>query len=371
MKSIVPVIYANGGPVAGAQVRLNIGPNQWVTATTAADGTAGLLVSSALQDTQFEVAAAGFKPYGLHVNLGLSGNLQLRVGLGADPSRPNDLILPPLESATIPMAVLRAKGVDFVDQSGARVVLNGTDQFMALRQILDGMDITPFITESHDLGFNMWRVFGQGSIAQNGLLQLSPTEGGYYEALGKLIEVLNNKGIYLLFTVFVDNQDIHSDAGHWLRVADIVRGKGVLLSGGNEWSKNGFDPRTLPDPAVAFWSRGSDVGDVAPVQPYGSFAEFHPRRDLPAALMDTVASPTFIYGTNHLGNPLIIDEPPRMGANGSGAEYADPVMCWKFARHYSTECGGAVFHSRSGQSGVLMDPTTRACAEAWSRGMKI
>jgi hypothetical protein len=297
---------------------------------------------------------------------GMTGE-QLRAALHDAPeavayrSRPPVPIAPPLPSLDI-------QGIDFV-QAGRRVVLNGTDQFRAYRQFLDGEDLSPLFQESAELGFVLWRVFLQGSKAQNGVLELRPSEPHYYETLRSFAELLNQHGIVPLATVFVDNQDINAGgAEHFARVAEALRGTRTLLSGGNEWTKNGFLPGVLADPGMV-WSRGSNVGDVAPFQPSGSFLEFHPRRDLPAALMDTVASAVYIRTRDP--KPLIIDEPPRMGTDGSGPEYADPFVCWKFARHYATECAGAIFHSRAGQQGVVMDGNTRACAAAWSKGMMI
>src|SRR5262245_1182512 len=373
MRSIVPVIYANGAAIAGASVRLNIAPNQWVSGTTGADGTANLVVSDSLQDTQFEVTANGFQPYGTHVNLGLSGNLQIRVGLGADPNRPHDIILPPLTPVAPPVPILIPSGPYFVDQSGARAVLNGTGQFSALRQFIDGVDLSPLIRESRELGFNCWRIFCQGSIAQNGVLNLFPQQiGNYYGLLAEGVRRLNAAGILPLLTVFVQYHDVKLGTDHWLRVADAVRPHSVLLSGRNEWKKNGFDPQSLPNPNVPLWSRGSSLGDDPdgpPVMNGAVFAEWHPRRDFPRSLDDTVASYTNL--TSRGWTRLIVDEPPRMGADGSDALYADPEVCWRFARHYSTEWAGAVFHSRAGQKGVLMDAVTRACAQRWSEGMRI
>lgn len=281
---------------------------------------------------------------------------------------------PPVPVPSNNFPYLETRGIDFVNPNGERVVLCGTDQFRAFRMFLDAKDLGPLLDESHQLGFNMWRVFLMGSKAQNGLLQLNPDEPGFYEKLRPFVDFLNAAGIVVLATVNVDAQDIlpslTARQANWTRVANELRGSASLLSGGNEWHKNGFNPGELSSPDM-LWSRGSDLGDNAPYRPYGSFAEFHPRRDLPASLMDTVASPTFIYGANELNAPLIIDEPPRMGQDGSGPDYANPRVCYKFARHYSTECAGAVFHSRSGQRSEVMDPLTRACAEAWQRGMKL
>lgn len=277
-----------------------------------------------------------------------------------------------------PLVPLRISGRDFVDETGARRVLNGCDMFMAYRQFLDGgaAALVPFVEESHTLGFDLWRVFLMGSKAQNQVMDLQPSEPDYYDRLRPFVATLNANGITLLATVFVDAQDVMPDLArrqqHWRDVADRLRGSVTILSGGNEWRKNGFNPGELADPGM-IWSRGSDlsVGDNehAPYRPYGRVAEYHPRRDLWASLMDTVASPVFIHETNGLTGPLIIDEPPKMGTHGSRG-FEDPPMARRFAQHYAAECGGAVFHNAFGQRGLRMDDPTRACAAAWQQGMR-
>ncbi|HMF96377.1 MAG TPA: hypothetical protein VKE96_18880 [Vicinamibacterales bacterium] len=303
---------------------------------------------------------------------------EIRASLHAQPeavafrSRPS-VSTPPGESATGRVVSLHAEGLNLCNDRGERVVLKGYDMFTALRMLLDGKNLQSFLDESRSLGFNCWRVFGQGASTENHSFDLKPTESGYYDALARLVKLLNDNGIYLLFTCYADNQVIKSGLEQWTRSADVLRGTGTFLSGGNEWSKNGFDPKSLPDPGLTFWSRGSDVGDAAPVKPYGTFVEFHPRRDFPKALDDTVASQTFIQFDQRCDRPLIIDEPPRMGEDGSGPEYADPAICWQFARHYATGCAGAVFHARPGQTGFLLAerPLTLRCAQAWQAGMRI
>jgi hypothetical protein len=272
-----------------------------------------------------------------------------------------------------PIAALRADGVTLRNASGSRVSLCGYDMFTALRIEIDdpsGARLQPLLEESRIYGFRLWRVFGQASRTENGYYDLRPTEPGYYEALGRLGQRLTANGIYLLHTCYADNQVIKSGPDHWTRTADALRPyqEGVFLSGGNEWQKNGFDPASLPNPHLKWWSRGSGVGDAKPATPNGAtFVEFHPRRDYPKALDDTVASATFIQYTYGFNQPLIIDEPPRMGDDGSADIYADPDICWQFARHYSTQCAGAVFHARPGQTGVLIPPgsATAQCAQMW------
>ena len=270
---------------------------------------------------------------------------------------------------------LEIRGIDFVDPDGNRVVLRGTDQFSAYRRYLDGVDLTPLIEESKELGFNMWRVFMMGSARQNNILELVPSvTPGYYDHLGSFANFLNANGIILLAAVFVDAQDCMPNRDdqliHWGMVADRLRGTSTLLSGGNEFSKNGFDPTVLPNPGM-FWSRGSDQGDRQPVKPYGSFAEFHPRRDLPASLLDSVASPVTLYGWG-LNVPLIIDEPIGFAEGDKpGSRSADPRLAWRLARHYSTEAAGAVYHNDSGMRCQPMSTRVLECAQEWVKGMKI
>lgn len=272
-------------------------------------------------------------------------------------------VLPPLPSLTM-------RGIDFVDDAGLRIVLNGTDQFCADRRFLDGDDLEPLFTESRELGFNLWRVFLMGSIAQNTILELRPSDRGYYEGLRPFADLLNSHGIVLLATVFVDNQDIKAGAAHWSMVADRLRGSGTLLSAGNQWPKNGWSPDNLSDPGMR-WSRGSGLEDQKVDSRGASFAEFHPRRDLPASLLDSVASPVTLYHEG-LDVPLIISEPIGFAEEARpGRRSDDPRLAWRLGRHYATECAGAVFHSDAGMRCELMGQVTRACAAAWTKGMQI
>lgn len=364
-------------PIAGAKV--------YVDDVTPPGGHGGItdvngyveFVASDLPISYVFVSAPGFEDY--YVG-GLSlppGNFQIRIGVAPDPARPNDLILPPLVAiAPIPPPIphLEIRGIDFVDPDGVRIILKGTDQLRAYRDYLDGVDLTPLVNESKELGFNMWRVFLMGSSRQNGILDLRPTDPGFYDYLTEFATYLNINGIIPLATVFVDAQDIITDINdqlnHWAAVADRLRNTATLLSGGNEWHKNGFNPGYLPDPGM-LWSRGSDVTDAEPFKPWGSFVEFHPRRDLPAMLLDSVASPVTLYNRGFY-IPIIIDEPIGFAEETyPGRRSNDPRLAWRLARHYSTETAGAVFHNDSGMRGQFMSQTIRHCAEEWQRGMII
>jgi hypothetical protein len=282
----------------------------------------------------------------------------------------------PLPRAFPPLAIQQG---DFVDQEGRRRVLCGTDQFCAYRLFLDQRheDLAVLIDESVELGFDCWRVFGMGSQRQNKILELNPQEPGYYEGLRAFAELLNLHGIVPLFTVFVDAQDImpgglgHHD--HWHRVADELRGTETILSGGNQYPKNGFDPFALADPGM-IWSRGSSTADppVFEPKPHGaSVCEFHPRRDYPAMMMDTVASAVTIQTRDRVLEPLIISEPIGCSLEVKDGRAKNPRLFWRLARHYATECAGAVFHNDYGMRGQLMPEEIRDCAVGWVDGMTL
>ncbi len=267
---------------------------------------------------------------------------------------------------------LYSRGRYFVNAHGQRTMLVGQDAFMDFRLFLDGGEaaLLPLFAEGQALGFNFRRVFFMGAKSQNTIMDLHPHEAGYYDAVRPSVDLANAHGFIVLATIGVDNQVIGMGYDHWSQMADRLRGSATIYSGGNEASKNGFDRAKVPDPQMPWWSRGSGQGNELPAVP-ATTMEFHPIRQMPTALRDTVASPTEIYDVQHFPEvPLIIDEPPRFGTDGSGVEYLDPDLAWRFARHYATECAAAVFHARAGQTGVLMDAVTRACAEAWVLGMR-
>lgn len=370
MKTIAVVLP--DGP--SASFRIN-GPtaDRWYTGLAVSrDGVAlgMVLVDDQLADTQLEITRDGFAPFGRHVHLG-TGDQQIRVGVPADPNRPMDIVLDGLEPLVAPLS-FTARGRYLYDAGGKRTVLRGTDQFMALRQVADGIDITPYLRESNELGINLWRVFFMGSKPQNQVMDLNPTDPGIRQLMRPLANTLNQHGIVLLATVNVDSDHVVPEVPrkieNWHAVAGELAGTVSALSAGNEWRKNGFFPGDFTDPGVGLpWSRGSDLSEGdnehAPYRPYGTFAEYHPIRTL-RTRQDTVASPLYIFEERSLNAPLWCDEPPRMGFDASMPECADPDFCGQLARAWSVYYSAVVFHNRFGQSGRLMDDLTHRCAEA-------
>lgn len=379
MKSL-DVVIANVS--VGARVLLDDNPTPHLAFTTALSPTLGIahFLVGDLPDSVLSIEASGFQLYVQPLNGMPPTNLQVRVGVARDPNRPQDIILPALIPWAQPLPHLEIRGRDFVDAQGHRMVLNGCDAFLDYRLFLDGGPdaLKPFLDESVELGFQVRRVFMQGSKAQNQVMTLLPTEPGYYEHLKPFVKVQNARGIVPLLTIGVDNQDVRSPIEHWARVIAETEGTTRLVSYFNEWPKNissnisSFGPGSIPPPVSdVLWSRGSGLSDQAPFRPSGAFLEFHPVRGYQTAMRDAVASPIQLFEVDGYTAPLFIDEPGRMGIVPHDARFSDPATVQSYARLLSTLCCGAVMHNYEGQRGLLMGSVTRACAEGWTRGMRL
>lgn len=267
---------------------------------------------------------------------------------------------------------LEARGSDFVDAAGRPTCLSGKDQFIAFRMWLDGRhdELEALVAESHEFNWTIWRIFFQGSKAQNTIFDLSPTEPGYYENVRPFADWLNARGIGLLAEIFVDNQDVRSPYSHFDHMADLLRGSATILSGGNEAPKNGFDPQALRDPGM-LWTRGSGLADEVTPQNGATAASFHQRTDYPATIMDAAASAVFMR--DHGYTLLMMDEPTRFDQDGSNKSHVpdSPRFAFRLASIYRAMWNLVVFHDGAGQRGQLMAPPLREIAAQWALGLRL
>jgi hypothetical protein len=274
-----------------------------------------------------------------------------------------------------PVPYLEVRGDEFVDAQGQRISLRGCDGFLDYRFWLDAREdkVEPIMQESIDLGFNCRRIFLAGDAIENQVFTIHPkTEENFYSQLSAFVAFENAHGIIPLLTVNVDMQRVMPDAGdrlrHWQTVNAWLRGKGLvyLMSGGNQWSKNGFNPWTDvddPGPGV-IWSRGSDVDDTK-VAPRGATAsELHSTRvSWDRSIMDAAASPINMRANG--GAMVWMTEGIPIDQN------SDPFILWQLGRIYATCWALAIAHDRQGQRGLLRTGRIRESCAAFADGMRI
>lgn len=272
-----------------------------------------------------------------------------------------------------PILRLKLRGNEFADAADQRISLRGCDGFDDYRFWLDAREdkVEPFMQESIDLGSNCRRIFLAGDAINNQVFTLHPhEEPDFYRELVPFVQYENSHGIVPLLTVNVDMQRAMPDAGdrlrNWQTINAELRGKGLAyaMSGGNQWSKNGFDPYAdIDDPGPdVIWSRGSDIEDTKTAPRGAPASELHSTRESwDRSMMDAVASPvnmrengsTMVWMTE--GIPFTQD--------------SDPFIAWQIGRVYSTCWALAVYHDRQGQRGLLRTGRIRECLARWNRGM--
>lgn len=293
--------------------------------------------------------------------------------------RPGDAPLPPLPPLPTPHPGyaplhLEVRGADFVDASGAPTCYSGVDMFPAFRMWLDGRiaELEALRAESLEFGFVWWRVFFQGSKAQNQIFDLSPNESDYDAEVPRFLDWAGSGGTGILGDVFVDNQDLKTPYSQFSRMADHFRNRRHILSGGNEAPKNGWDPAQLPNPGGGVvWSRGSSLADEVTPPNGATCASFHQRTDFPKTLLDAVASAVEMSVVLPGYGVIMCDEPTRFnfdGTNKSGVPDS-PRFALSLALCYRACWDLVIFHNQAGQRGQLMTPELRTIAAQWARGL--
>jgi hypothetical protein len=276
---------------------------------------------------------------------------------------------------------LRIDGTDFIDADGRRTVLLLADGFRFYERLLAGEDLAPLVRQWCDLGFAWIRVFFSYAADEQGrgIGRLVPREhADFYDRVPDCAHILNDAGLGLYATGLADAQRAFRSAVEQQRhVQDLgaaLRGTRSLFSLGNEhgdwtrgdFSKNGFNPGDFDKIDGVLCSRSAGVADVTPYRPAWDFAEFRNRRDLPAMLFDTVASPWTIRERDGVRVPLVFDECAKFGSGF----YDDAHLARSLASHYAVEAAGLCFHTPEGIDTRLLDDGTARLAEAWIDGAR-
>jgi hypothetical protein len=373
---LVLVADTKGTAVAGASVIIDDVPTRHVE-TTDATGQAYFEIGD-LPQSHLWIAAAGYQPYSQHLELP-THNVQIRVGVPADPDR-DDLILPPLEPQAMPR--IQVDGLRFVTDDGRPWVMAFVSSFRLYERFLRGEDIRPVLQETSDVGANGVRVFGMFDFGSPQTQRLYPDEHpDYYAQLRPFFALLAEYRLYAQFTVFADTKRAMPSADrqfqHWGHLfGELADVPNVLLERVNEANahENGV-AADVPRPLGILASNGSNGAGSDPPGPFWDYADLHSERpaDLPKLLQSTTTLAFAIHGypgfsgtqrATVASEPIgfaDVDQPGRRVANPDVAYLLGLGCCWG---------AGGTAHSDCGVQSVLLSPTQRTCVEQFLRGVK-
>lgn len=271
---------------------------------------------------------------------------------------------------------LERRGNDFVDVQGRRIVLPGIDGFDDVYFRTQGREseLDGLMMESQAIGMRTRRIWCMGDAGENQVFSLYPQNiPNYFDQVRSLVAYENSFGIIPLFTCFVDAQRVMPDPAQrrtfWQRLNEALIGSGLyLISGGNQYPKNGFDPwADLTDPGHGvIWSRGSSTDDLQTAPKGAPASELHATRvGFDRALMDATASPPNMRSVSGSGMCWMTEEQPFGDANG----YSE-VQARQYGAGLAILWALAIHHNRQSQRGQRMTDETARTAVAMVKGMQ-
>lgn len=327
---------------------------------------------------QYDIVVKGLDPEeSLRVHL-----LELDEALGINSSGEGEPLPPPSPNPAI--EPLRANGLQLqMAVSGTPWFGLGTTAFPLLQQYLDGGPgaVTPFFDWMDRSRLSVARALG---MFNGGLGRFIPgmywAGNGYLKGLLSLTRLMHSRGLYLKFSVFADVQNginlgNHTVPEFYQLVGETLRQEAnVLLDGGNEYPKNGWDPQSLSRLAGVNYlqSRGSSLGDaLPPVNPW-DFFDVHPSRndDWPKGCKSVY---DIQIGQTSEGIALRvpggIDEPIGIGELGESGKTTNNVNdCYDFGAGCKLFGSFLILHVRTGAFLNLPGSVAHACVQASVQG---
>lgn len=236
----------------------------------------------------------------------------------------------------------------------------GATDFLLLKKVLDGQDISPILNQRQAAGANLVRVF---AICKN-IADLNPSHyGDYWGGVDRLLTLAEARGLYVELTVFADAELVipgqADQLAFWEGFQQFTSRPNLFLELVNENSHVGNHINTnafvaLAGPALQ--SHGSNQSDEHPVDPAWDYVVFHARRDPPPDARGATNYDASEFEANYpKTHPTIADE---------GIKVQDIGYAALMGKHANIHNGGT-FHSQEGVTSELWSDQTAQAAFAF------
>ena len=333
--------------IVGATVRLNTGPETWVTGITAGtDGYAMLTVPADLTDTQLQITAEGWQPIDRH-----------------EVVAPEVTLVVPMQPVFVPLPKLVTRGKFFRRADGTPFTAIQTSDFNLFNRYQRGEDIRPILQERKDLGFNLLRVWTLYDLAPGIGVLLDPD----YGKLPAFLDLCATYGFYVELTAYTSTERVE----HWGKLVVAVQGKtNVLLELVNELahSVNALEHFSeYQKPAGILASHGSNGMDIPVVQPIWDYVtlhsngEYQEQRKIGHNAMELWDGPTLTNETSRF---------PDVGMWKGQTLARQQELAYDAAAGAALLAAGACFHTVSGKTSSLFTEAERTVAAAWVAGAR-
>ncbi|HVI42774.1 MAG TPA: hypothetical protein VM577_19375, partial [Anaerovoracaceae bacterium] len=237
-----------------------------------------------------------------------------------------------------------------------------------LERSLHGEDISDYLTQAEEAGFNLLRVLAMKT--DNTGWALDPKQSLYWDALDRLFQRLDTFGFHCELTVFADTRYVLPNPTDqqvfWTRVIDMAKEhSNVLLELVNEYGHptQAINPLNFHKPDGILASHGSGLTDSDGVQPYWDYMTYHARRDAPPDARGFTNYNQYEFQSVYPSLPRIPDEGIKPENYGYDIGYASLL-----GMHAACGAGGT-FHWGGGVNSEMMDSKTYDCAVAFTKAL--
>lgn len=257
-----------------------------------------------------------------------------------------------------------------IDELGDAVYGRGAGFFLGHKLHLDGRDYSPQLRQLRDLGCNLVREMG--SFESLGGFNPKDYGDSYYNQLPSHLKILEREGIYSLWTATAAIGGMMNPdevMRHLARTKEVLTDcPNVIFSPVNEQGQHNnsidrerFYRELCPGGKFAWmlFDTGSFGMDEPCQPPFGTHAVLHTRR---VSRAQQIKDCNIVDHPNYLNDGLEVglDEPYRLGDDGSGADHIDPQVAQDAAGSAYTALFW-VAHSLQGEKAELLTGNTYDC----------
>jgi hypothetical protein len=269
------------------------------------------------------------------------------------------------------------QGHYFLKDGGERFTAICITSFVLQKLSCEGGNLSPWLSQVRDLGFNMVRDFSAQEWGDPAYDVLPTTHPNYYQHLAETAQRCADHGLYYMACLFAGWQpSAQEQQDHFNRACEALRPHpNVLIELVNENNVSGhLDTNAFARPDGHVSSRGSNGAQNLAPRPWWDWEAFHTngaseeQRKIGHNAME-LADGTPDWPPSH--KPIITNETSRYPEVGMwvGRSHADrKMLAYDSAAGAALLCAGSCYHSVKAKLCLPLPAEEQEVARAWVAG---